>query len=269
MARAFFSLFLVLAIACGDDSPSDTPTADLGPGRDGGGTDGSVEPTNRSTPEAYIRGAHPSLIIEVDVVEGVAPRDGVGELMVGALEPLLDKAEGVSIRVDETIPAARALDEWTFADVQALALETFDEIGPSDAAVFHTLWLTGRYVESEGTILGIAWGNRYLAIFADTIDGACSGALPLSREQVCREAEAAVWTHEAGHVIGLVNNPLPMATPHEDAEHPGHTSNPDGVMYWSYEGPSFIDGLIAGGSGPSFAFGPESIADVAAFRDGT
>ncbi len=279
MTRLAF-LSLVLALGCGDsddtttsDRPeTDAAAPDLGGERDGGGVDGSVTPLPRSTPAAYIRGAHPSLVVELDLVEGVAPRDGVGPLMVGALEPLLDKPGGISIQVDDTIPASRALEEWTFADVEALALETFDEIGPADAAVFHTLWLTGRYVsESGGTILGIAWGNRYLAIFADTIDGACSGALPLTRDQVCREAEAAVWTHEAGHVIGLVNNPIPMAAPHEDAEHPGHTSNADGVMYWTYEGPSFIDTLIAGaggGSEPSFAFGPESIADVEAFRDG-
>jgi len=271
------SALLLFAIACGsDDAPSDDGTGmDAGTRDLGGaeidaasGTDATTSPGPRSDPAAYIRDAHPSLIVELDVVEGVAPRDGVGALMIGALEPLLAKPGGISIQTDDTIPASRALDEWTFADVEALALETFDQIGPDDSAVFHTLWLTGRYVsDSGGTILGIAWANRYLAIFADTIDGACSGALPLTRERVCREAEAAVWTHEAGHVIGLVNNPLPMVEPHEDPEHPGHTSNRDGVMYWSYEGPSFIDALIAG-SGPDFAFGPESMADVAAFRDG-
>lgn len=267
------SLTCVLAACSSDDDDTSTrddasAPADLGPdGRDGAPPRDLGPPGPRSAPAAYVRGTHPSLVIELDVVEGVSPRDGVEALLTGALQPLLDKPGGITIQRDETIPASRALEEWTFDDVQALALETFDQVGPEESAVFHTLWLTGSFVsESGGTVLGIAWANRYLAIFADTIDGACSSALPLTREQICREAESTVWTHEVGHVIGLVNNPIPMVEAHEDPEHPGHTSNPDGVMYWAYERPTFIDGLIGGEA--MVDFGPESLADVAAFREG-
>lgn len=274
MSRFPFLLMLgcaALSGACGlfdsdDDSPDSGPAPDLGGPVDLGPRVDAGNRGPRSAPAAYIRGAYPSLVIELDVVEGLAPRDGVAELLIGALDPLLEKPGGIRIQMDETIPASRARAEWTFAEVEALAHETFDQVGSEDDAVFHTLWLSGSFQsESGGTVLGIAWANRYLAIFADSIDGACSAALPLTRERVCREAESTVWTHEVGHVIGLVNNPVPMVEPHEDADHPGHTSNPDGVMYWAYERPSFIDGLIGGE--PMVEFGPESTADIAAFRD--
>ncbi|MAQ17938.1 MAG: hypothetical protein CMN30_24460 [Sandaracinus sp.] len=78
-----------------------------------------------------------------------------------------------------------------------------------------------------------------------------------------------MWTHEAGHVIGLVNTGIPMVEDHEDPDHPGHTTDEDGVMYWAYETASVSDLLLARmgtGSDRLFHWGPASLADVAAFR---
>lgn len=231
-----------------------------------------IDGRSRSEPSAYVRGDHPGLVIELDVMEGVdGPRDGVETTVIGALDPLLDKPAGIRVVSDDLIDGSRAQTEWTFDDLVALGDEAFDEVGTDDEAVMHTLWLPGRYIsESGATVLGVAWSNRHIAMFAETIDDSCSATLPLVRDRVCREAEAAVWTHEVGHVIGLVNNGIPLVTPHEDGEHPRHTSDEDGVMYFAYERASAIDLLaarMAGGDERLFEFGPGSLADVAAFRD--
>ena len=264
-------LFALLCIGCGDDGgtgtgPDDGPAVDGSVSRD----DAARPSADRSDPAAYVRGDHSSLRVELDVAPGLAPRSGVTELLTGALGELLEKPGGIRVEVDETLDEALLKEEWTDADLRALAEATFDRAGGPDEAVFHTLWLSGSYVsESGGTVLGVAWANRHIALFPETIDAACSSLLPTVRERICREAEAAVWTHEAGHVIGLVNDGIPMVALHEDPEHPGHTTDRDGVMYWSYEQAGVTDLLLARmatGGDRLFQWGPASIADVTAFR---
>ncbi len=55
--------------------------------------------------------------------------------------------------------------------------------------------------------------------------------------------EEAVLVHEAGHNLGLVDNGIPMQTPHKDAQHGNHDSNQNCVMYWAVES-SLISQLL-------------------------
>ena len=64
-------------------------------------------------------------------------------------------------------------------------------------------------------------------------------------EDACRAVEFGVWSHEVGHVIGLVNNGLAMQSDHEDAEHPHHDVEPGCLMYWAYDGPSFGEATLS------------------------
>jgi len=264
MKRLLFALTCLLVACDGGSTPGSSDGAT--PLTDGAGPPPAGD---RSSPAAYVRGDFRALVIELDVGGGLAPSAGVSDTVIGAMGPLLDKPDGIRVETDTEIPTERLQDEWTFADLQALAAETFDSRGSSDEAVLHTMWLPGRYVaEGGGTILGVAWSNRHIAMFPETIEASCSGLLPTVRERVCTEAQAAVWTHEIGHVIGLVNLGIPMVEDHEDPDHPGHTNDEEGVMYWAYERPAAADLLAArlAGGGPSFEFGPASLADVEAFR---
>ncbi|MGF1465476.1 MAG: hypothetical protein ACFCGT_05020 [Sandaracinaceae bacterium] len=226
-----------------------------------------------STPSAYLRGdPYDRLVIEVDVVSGLMPRDGVAEALIAGLDEILDKPSGIEVVIDETLPGRSDGTPWTFADLRRLSEETFDRDVDGTTATFHTLWLDGTYEGSDGSgsVLGVAWSNRSLAIFADALAGSCRARRPAIREALCREAETAIWTHEAGHVLGLVNNGVPMVEDHEDPDHPAHTLNEDGIMYWAYEGARVVDlleDLLDAGDGADLGFGPESLADLAAFRD--
>jgi hypothetical protein len=69
------------------------------------------------------------------------------------------------------------------------------------------------------------------------------GLLGGLREQACEAAEVGILTHEIGHVIGLVDNGLPMVDDHRDpvTEHGAHDKSQDCIMYWAYEGQGLID----------------------------
>ena len=92
-------LLLPLLIACGDPLYL--------------GGDGGAPISGRSDPAAYVRGGHPSLVVEIDVADGRAPRAGVTAEVSGAIAPLLDKPDGIDFVMDGVIPAERLQDEWT------------------------------------------------------------------------------------------------------------------------------------------------------------
>ena len=215
---------------------------------------------------AYIRGDEfERLVIELDAVEGRGPRDGVVDRLTTGLLTILDKPGGITVVRDEDLPVNGPDRMWTFAELQTLAEERFGGEVADGAATFHTLWLDGTY--EEPNVLGIAWANRYLVIFSDRIDLGCRRPVPALEEALCAEGEVAIWTHEVGHVIGLVNNGVPMVVDHEDAENPRHTSDEDGVMYWAYEGANLFTLLEGRGDDDGdLGFGPASRADIAAFR---
>jgi hypothetical protein len=70
-------------------------------------------------------------------------------------------------------------------------------------------------------------------------------------------------THEVGHILGLVNNGIPMQKAREDPDHRGHSSNPRSVMYWKVETGNIIDFLRNGNRIPN-EFDEDDKADMRA-----
>jgi hypothetical protein len=107
-------------------------------------------------------------------------------------------------------------------------------------------------------------------MYKQTLATGCDQLLRAFANQLCRSAETAVMTHEMGHVIGLVDNGLPMLTDHRDPDHLHHDVDPESVMYWQHERDSVFNVLLTrvrGGASPSLGFDPNSLADIAAVRD--
>ncbi|MCZ7584914.1 MAG: hypothetical protein M5R36_17145 [Deltaproteobacteria bacterium] len=138
---------------------------------------------------------------------------------------------------------------WTSDERDELANETFNLAVPDDTIKIHSLFLDG-HDESDGgggSILGIAWSWTHLVMYKQTIEDSCGGLTlggltPGLRETLCRMAEQTVWTHEIGHLIGLVDNGLPMVEDHKDPDeaHGDHDASKDCVMYWAHEGESVV-----------------------------
>lgn len=169
---------------------------------------------------------------------GVSPwsvlRSNIEALFEGrAIEPEVYVPETLSEM--DRLPA-QGRDTWTPGDILALARETRNPGLSSYEAEFSVFFLNG-YLDSEGTpderIVGVSIvGAPVIAVFKDVV---LSPGNPL---QVSLYVEQAALIHEFGHVMGLVDNGVPMVRDHLDTGHPSHCSSSGCVMYWLNEGAS-------------------------------
>ncbi len=120
---------------------------------------------------------------------------------------------------------------WTTDEVMELSNENKLAAEP-DTTYFKIYFLNGFYKENSSTIGFHISNTNVIAIFKDVIKSTSSNVQPL----VPKYVEQATLVHEMGHALGLVNNGVPMYTPHQDTAHGAHCSNQDCVMYYSNEG---------------------------------
>jgi hypothetical protein len=277
---ALAALALVAVAACGGDDDDDvtsgavagdvttTTTASTG----AGGTSGTLElrPDESSTPTTaedptvttvtvptndlagppgagapwFLRpDGTPAIVIEVLAEPGAEPDDDtivhVSNVLIAA------SGKGANVGGGDA-PSARA--SWSADDLRAAA-------GEADG-VLKLLFVHGEYAESD-TVLGIAVRADVAAVFVDRVRDSAS---PLVGSDAI---EAAVTTHEIGHLLGLVD--LHLDTGRGDPEHPGHSTNHRSVMYWAVES-SLVTDLLTGG--PPRDFDDADLADLAAIRAG-
>ncbi len=194
-------------------------------------------------------------VIEVDAVAGAEPPQGAIDLARQRMQSVVTKPQGISFATGDTLPGKGG--PYTIADIQTLAEEHRDQPhGRDGTATTYVLYLDGRYAE-DGDVLGVAFGGDTIALFSDRIDDAAN--ILVSSGTVHR----AVLVHELGHILGLVNNGLPMQRDHEDSGHPGHSDNRGSVMYWAVETTNIVTLVQNGGSIPT-NFDAEDRADLCA-----
>lgn len=249
-----------------------TSTSAAGTGSNTGGSGGAA--ANSELPErvaGYIRSNDArALRIEIDAVSGLVPFASSQSYLHDFTGALLDKPDGITIELDETLASTGADSLWTFEALSELARAHAPEEGPGTISV-HVLALEGHYqTEDGGTVLGLAWGHRYIALFQSDLRANCNGGLLGGLDQgACEIAERNVWAHELGHTIGLVDNGVPMVVDHRDAEHGAHDVNEGCLMYWAYDRPEVFDTILAnltGGDGADLDLCEQSRADLAAVR---
>jgi hypothetical protein len=192
-------------------------------------------------------GSDRSLRFELDAVEGLSPHASSLEYLEAFVGRALDKPDGVSFDADETLSPAGSDHVWTFDELDTSSRQHAEDDTDGPVSI-HVLFLDGSYASSEegGTVLGLAWGERHIALFQDAIRAGCSGGLlgALSTE-ACEIAERNVWAHEIGHIIGLVDNGIAQQTNHRDADHGRHDVSGDCLMYWAYDRPAVFDVLLS------------------------
>lgn len=273
------AVLFVLTGACGS-APFGGGDDDADAATDAGNSPAAdADPDRRPRNELLIRGDEfPKLVLEVDAVAGFEPRSSVEADLIAGFEPILDKPAGIEIVRDGVIASRGSDHAWTFEELDTLANATFDADVGDDAIKVHVLFVDGhsaRDDEGNGTILGLAWSHTNIAMFEQTIESTCAGAIITGalREQLCAGAELAIWTHELGHNLGLVDNGLAMVTDHRDPdpEHGAHDQDDACVMFFAYESEAVFDVITAdllGGGDAELGFDDECLADIAAVRDG-
>lgn len=249
----------------------------------GCGDTGSDDPMGRVDPErveGYIRSdTYKRLVVEVDYVGGQQPdSETVAELTAG-LGQLVDKPGGVEVVLDEQITPKEPSHGWTLAEVDRAEQETFNLQVDSDTIKMHVLFLDGHDARDtdDSQILGLSWANRNVVVFKERLGEVCSANAgdTLRRrgliEAACQQTELSIWTHEIGHVLGLVDNGLSMVEDHQDPEHPHHDHNDECVMYWAYDrAQAFLEvrkRFIDDEDADPLGFDAACQADIAAVRE--
>lgn len=155
----------------------------------------------------------------------------VGKLFEGTNKSLevpttLDRME----RLDDIAASTHDVDAILAIAARHRSTRTRD-----DVIAYYVVWLDG-YLEEDGakrdSVLGVSIGDTgVIAMFKPVIESAALPLLP----NVARIVEQVVLVHEVGHAVGLVNNGIPLATPHHDAPNGAHCTNDRCVMYFSVE----------------------------------
>jgi hypothetical protein len=214
-------------------------------------------------PTDYVSGdQYTKWVIEVDTIEGQSPPGGVLDFVRSRLAAVVDKPDGVEVRIDETLPARGGT--WSQKDLLDYSDAHFGTGTGSKTVAIHLLFVDGTY--DQGNVLGATFSRETnsgkvvetgpVVIFSERIEAGCGPLCPTGTAPAFR----AVTLHEFGHAIGLVNNGVEMVRDHEDDAHPGHSANRNSVMYWEVE-TSGIFNLLGG---PPTEFDGDDRADLCA-----
>ena len=215
---------------------------------------------------------HAKLVVELDYPAGYAPNSEAKSILKSTLAEVTGRdASQIQIVESADIPV-EASKKYTTNEIRTLEAEHRDRRSGGDTAVLYVMYVAGGYSEDSGDsrVLGIAYGATSLAIFKGNVQDATrsrviGGITVPTVEERC--IERAVLVHEFGHVAGLVNLGTPMVRPHEDPEHPGHSSNKQSVMYYAVENTVDLFALFTGGcSEIPYKFDENDKADLAALR---
>ena len=182
--------------------------------------------------------------------------------------------EGRTIEPDLFVPndlsemvqiPAQEEQTWTAAEIIELAGNIWDRPQGFSAGDFYVLFLNG-YLEKDGMenrqVIGASVvGTPVMVAFKDAILRSSDSPT------VLMFVEQATLVHEFGHVMGLVDNGVPMVSDHLDPDHPRHCTNEECVMYWQNEGAAdlreFAAQMISTGS--LVMYGEECLEDTRSY----
>lgn len=225
-----------------------------------------------SKPNLYFQSSQ-NITVEVYYEPGAEPFTGTtkfGKPYWGILEDNLKalfqyRTMAPLISVPKELNAMTAMPAqnkttWTADDVLHLNAK-FKQASPTGSeARFYIYFLNGNASESANVIAFSVNGTPVIGVFKNVIT---RNGGPVVQKYV----EQSTIIHELGHAIGLVNNGIPMKTPHQDEAHGNHTKNSDCVMYWQNEGSAdlmnFVSKIMLTGS--NVMWGTEVLEDVRLF----
>jgi hypothetical protein len=158
------------------------------------------------------------------------------------LETYLNKSKGIV--VTKRFADMNESGSLTISQVQALEGPFRTAYNKGDTLAINILFLNASF--SQANVLGVAYKNTSLALFARTINDNSGGIGQPSKTLL----ETTVLNHELGHLLGLVNTGTPMQNAHQDSPNGAHCNNEDCLMYYQVETADIISNLIGLSSAP-------------------
>lgn len=268
-----WSLALVIVLAaCGS-------TASGGGGDDGTGTDAAGGGSgNGSGNVSVFDPSVTKVVVEIDYETGEEPYTGPIIGFGDTFEPTQTNIDRVFAHKKMlTIPSTLAEmqdvgavsdEELTVQDIANLVAAHRQTFSTATTRAYYVIFVSGHFADAngvQGAVLGISIGDT-ITMFKDVIKSTSI----IGEPNVVRYVEQSTLIHELSHSIGLVDNGIPMVTPHSDSAHRPHCDNPDCVMYWQNDGSSdaaaFAQQKLLTGS--SILFDDHCLADVDAQSGG-
>jgi len=166
--------------------------------------------------QSILEADSPSLVVEIDYLEGHAPSPVSVRLLGRRLALYTDKPEGIRIHVDDEIPAKR----WDGKRSTMRALvEAHAEPPSGNVGYIYLMYLPGFRNYRGLSFQPRKLSKRFNHPLAFVYPGRLRGRLWVTRQR----QESSVVVHEVGHLMGLVSHP----------EHyvDGHCTNSWCLMY--------------------------------------
>ncbi|MCC5913569.1 MAG: hypothetical protein JJU46_04265 [Balneolaceae bacterium] len=154
------------------------------------------------------------------------------------LEERLNKSS-VDILDPKEIPPS-GQESYTTDEIRDLEHEHRESYSEDGTLVLYAMIVDGEF--SNGNVLGIAYYNTSMAIFSETVGSVSGGIGQPSQATV----ESIVLLHEAGHLMGLVNNGVEPQSDHHDEENGAHCDVEECLMYFAVRTTDFFANLFGG-----------------------
>ena len=243
------ALAVALAAACSDGST----------GPNGGGNGGEAYDHARapgaSARDLLTANDFDSLLVQVQYVQGFAPTAEGLQHLEDFLEARLHKPGGVRMQVGVPLPSPGRATHTT-AQVRAMQDQYRSAYTEGRTLALHLLYLDGEH-DGAPNVLGIAYANTSMAIFAETIEQHTGGL----GQPTFATVEGTVAQHEVGHLLGLVNNGTAMQSEHQDEPNGHHCDDPGCLMHFAVRTTDFIQNLFGG---PMPTLDADCLADLVA-----
>lgn len=190
------------------------------------------------------------LVVEFDYASGLAPPASA----VSILEQRINSTTGKGTVQVVEYPMTTSASSYSVSDLLALERQV-RHVWPSWGTMSVCYLLVPGTYSDDYSVLGLAYQGSSVAVFSDVIQSNAPGQYS--------NIMATVMVHEFGHEMGLVG--LVGSAPNEDPQHPGHSTDPNDVMYWQVETTSIFGGLLGGSATPN-QFDVADLVDLSTVR---
>lgn len=194
--------------------------------------------TGASANDLLASSKYTSIKIEVQYMPGFQPDAAALNNLAAFLNSFVNKPAGVEViqkQIKSSGKSSFTINEIASTEQQARSAFTHGtELG------LYILYADAAY--SDPTVLGVAYRNTSLCLFAKTINENSGAVGQVSRTKL----ETTVLEHEIGHLLGLVDIGSPMQADHKDTAHGNHCNNVNCLMYHASETTDLLGFLITG-----------------------